>query len=486
VRSRLMAAAATLALASCTVGPDYERPDVAEVPPAFSTTLEEGLAPGEPPLAEWWRSLGDPVLASLAERAIAANLDVREARARVREARALRGVAAADFYPTIGAGGSYDRFRRSENSFSTGGGTAPTSPKLEDDLFEAAFDASWEIDVFGGTRRAVEAAEADEGAAVENLRDALVSLLAELGLNVVELRALQRRIAISESNIVAQEDSLEITRSRFVGGLATDFDVARAEALLAGTRSDVPALDAARMRVIHRLSVLVGREPGALRDELAAASPIPVPPPAVPVGLPSDLLRRRPDVRRAERELAAATARIGVATADLFPKFSLTGSLGLSSLDSGDFFDASSRFWSIGGSVLVPLFEGGRLRARIEAEGARQEQALARYEAAVLRSLEETENALVTHARERARGRTLSEAVTANRRALDLANDLYRSGLADFLDVIAAQRELYVSEDELAESDRVVASNLVALYKALGGGWETLVPEGGSGEEAAP
>lgn len=478
------AAAAALAVAaftsSCTVGPDYERPE-AGAPASFATPLEEGLVPAAPEVASWWRSFGDPVLESLVLRAVAANRDVREARARVREARALRGEAEADFYPAIDARASYDRFRRSENSFAGGTGAGSFSPDVEDDLFEAGFDASWEIDVFGGTRRAVEAAEADEGAAEDGLRDALVTLLAELGLNAVELRGLQRRIAIAESNIRAQTDTLSITRSRFAAGLATELDVARAEALLASTRSDVPSLDAARLRAIHRLSVLCGQEPGSLRAELEASAPIPVPPPEIPVGLPSELLRRRPDVRRAERELAAATARIGVATADLYPKFSLTGSLGLSSLDQSEFLDASSRFWSVGGGVLWPVFEGGRLRARVAAAGAIQEQALARYEASVLRSLEETENALVTHARERARGRVLHEAVEANRRSVALANDLYRSGLADFLDVLAAERELYVTEDRLAESDRLVASNLVALYKALGGGWEEIVPAEPSG-----
>jgi len=290
--------------------------------------------------------------------------------------------------------------------------------------------------------------------------------------NYVELRGFQYRLIIAHENIDAQQESVEITEARFQAGLTSALDVAEAKALLANTRAQVPTLESGARQSIHRLGILLGQAPGALLEELSPSASIPGAILQGTIGLPSDLLRRRPDIRRAERELAAATARIGVAAADLFPRFSLTGVLGFQSLDLSDLAEWPSRFWTTGATISWPVFDADRIRANIRVQDARQEQALVRYERTILRSLEEVENALVAYAREQERRRLLVEAVQADREALGLANERYRGGLTDFLNVILAQRALYTSQDALAQSETTVIVNLIALYKALGGGWE--------------
>jgi NodT family efflux transporter outer membrane factor (OMF) lipoprotein len=431
-------------------------------------------------MTQWWQVFDDRVLDVLVARAVQANLDLRQAEARVREARALRGVAAADFWPTINTSGAYARRRRSENvspaqigpvnGSTPAGGAQPA--QLEGDLFQAGFDASWEVDLFGGVRRSIEAADADLAASVEDLRDVLVTLLAEVARNYVEVRGFQRRLAIAQNNIRSQQETLELTRARFEAGLTSQLDVVQAASQLATTQAQVPTLEISTKQGIHRLSVLLGLVPGALLPELSLEAPIPPVPPEVPIGLPSDLLRRRPDIRRAERQVAAATARIGVAVADLFPKLSLTGSLGLQSNLLADLTLGSSRFWSIGPTLSWPIFDAGRIRANIQVQGAREEQRLAQYEQAVLTSLEEVENTLVAYGREQVRRDKLAEAVEANQRAVELANELYTRGLGDFLNVLESQRSLFASQSDLVQSEATASANVVALYKALGGGWE--------------
>jgi NodT family efflux transporter outer membrane factor (OMF) lipoprotein len=468
-RSRLGIGVAAALLAGCTAGPDYRPPRVA-VPGSWAESASPGgTAPAagtaEPPrLADWWKTLRDPILDRLIERAVRSNPDLRMAQARVREARARRGVVEADRLPAVDAAGSYERSRPSRT---VSGGSGPSGG-----LYQAGFDASWEIDLFGGVRREIEAADADVGAAVEDRRDALVSLLAEVARDYVDLRGAQRRASIARSSLQAQRETLGITRTRLAAGLATDLDVARAEAQVQTTASQVPALEAAARRSIHLLSVLLAAEPGALAGELGAEAPIPVAPASVPVGLPSDLLRRRPDVRRAERRLAAATARIGAATADLFPRFSLTGSFGLESGNSGSLADRDSRFWSVGPAVRWPLLDFGKVRSNIAVQDALEEQAAVEYERTILSSLREVEDGLVSFAREQDRRAALAAAVESNRRAVGLADSLYRQGSTDFLSVLQVERDLFQSQDALAQSDGAVTSGLVALYKALGGGWE--------------
>jgi multidrug efflux system outer membrane protein len=469
--SRALLLSAAL-LGGCTVGPVYRPPDV-PLPDAWSRSLAAPLRPRPAELERWWRRFDDPLLGSLVERALLANPDLRLAEARVREARALRAAAASGLWPAVELSGSYSRLRSSENALPQRGfvGALPGLER-EHDLFRAGFDASWEIDIFGGVRRGVEAAQASAEAAVEERRAVLVTLLGEVATNYVEHRALQRRLEVTRANLEAQRETLELTRVRFEAGLAAGVDVSRAEAQVSSTAAEIPALESAITRAAHRLDTLLGLHPGALAAELSSPAPVPRLPPEIMVGIPSDLLRRRPDIRRAERRLAAATARVGAAVAELFPRFSLTGAGGLESFGAGDFFAAGSRFWSLGPTVRWPVFSAGRIRANIEVQNARQEAALREYEKTVLGALEEVENALVALASEQARRDSLLGSVAASRRALESARELYLSGLADFLAVLDAQRALLAAENDLAASEAALASSLVSLYKALGGGWE--------------
>jgi len=464
------------AVLGCTVGPTYQRPDIA-VPQQWIHADQPGLSAGVVEVLQWRQTLKDPMLDALIERAVHTNLDLRMAAARVREARALRGVAAADQFPTVTLSSAYARNRLSANVTTT-----PRSIAPEYDLFQSGFDASWELDLFGRTRRTVEAASADLAATEDNRRDVLVTLLAEVTRNYVDVRGFQQRLDITRDNIRTQQQTVELTAARFAAGLSSELDVAQARANLATTESQVPVLASSLTQAMHRLSVLLGKPPGALLGELARVQPIPLGPESVPIGLPSGLLRRRPDVRRAEQELAAATARIGVATADLFPRFSLLGTLDLRSNDLGSLFSAGSRAWALGPRFLWPVFDAGRIRANIEVQTARQETALARYKRAVLVALEDVENALVAFAQERLRHCSLAEAVAANRRAVALSMELYTRGVGDFLSVLESQRSLFGSEDQLVQSERAVVANLISVYKALGGGWEVWTPS----ERATP
>jgi NodT family efflux transporter outer membrane factor (OMF) lipoprotein len=454
-------------LSGCTVGPNYQPPRL-DVPAQWTSPPAGGETNLPPTEIAWWKTFHDPEFNSLIERGVRSNLDLRMAGARVREARANRGVVAADYWPSADAAGSYTRERLS----STGFPPFPPGTALNYDIYQAGFDAAWELDVFGGTRRAVEAANAGVSAAEYGRRDVLVSLLGEVGRNYVQARSFQRRLAITRSNIAAQQDILGLTRDRFKAGLTSDLDVRQAETLLATTEAEVPSLETGFKESAHRLGVLLAQPPGALLAELSQEMPIPVAPPEVPVGLPSGLLQRRPDLQRAERELAAATAQIGVAVSDLFPKFSLTGNVGLQSVSAGDWFSSGSRFWSFGPTAQWRLLDAGRIRANIRVQNARQEQALSQYEKTVLGSLEEVENALTAYAQENFRRQALSRAVASSQQALDISSQLYQNGLADYLRVLEAQRSVYQNQDALAQSDAAVALSLVALYKALGGGWE--------------
>jgi NodT family efflux transporter outer membrane factor (OMF) lipoprotein len=456
-----------VSISGCAVGPNYHPPKVT-VSATWSEPLEGGTTNRAAPAAQWWTIFNDPKLNSLIVRAVQSNYDLRITEARLRQVRAQRRFAAADLWPTVDASASYTHERISEH------GNVPVLPgvPLETDLYQAGFDAAWELDVFGGKRRALEAATADVAAGQADLKDTLVTLLAEVARNYVEVRGLQQRLVIARDNIKSQQDAVEITQARFKGGVASELDVTQAAALLASTRSQLPALETSLQQTLHQLAVLLGQQPGALLAELSEQTPIPPVPPEVPVGLPSELLRRRPDVRRAERQLAAATARIGVQTAELFPKLSLTGSAGLQSISASDWFTGGSKLWSVGPTVQWRLLDFGRIRANIRVADAQQEEALAVYEKTILTSLQDVENALVAYAKEQVRYRSLKDAADADQRAVELANELYTKGLADFLNVLDAQRSLYLAQDQLVQSQQAVSQNLAALYKALGGGWE--------------
>ncbi len=459
-------------LTGCTVGPDYHTP-ASTAPAQWGEALAGGESNNGVALATWWNNFHDPELDALVSRAVAANLDLKIAEARVREARAQAGITAADLGPTVDATGSAVRQAQSRNQPVLGALQLPASVPFVNNVYQAGFDASWEIDVFGGTRRAVEAANAEVTAAEYSRQDVQVTLVAEVARNYVEVRGFQQRLAIAQQNIKAQQDALALTQDRFKQGLGNDLDTQQAATVLAQTQAQVPTLETGIETAIHRLGVLLGQQPGALLNELSATAPIPTTPPEVPVGLPSELLLRRPDVRQAEVNLVAATARIGVATADLFPKFSLTGDAGFESVGTGDWFTPGSKFWSLGPTVQWRIFDAGRIRANIQVQNARQEQALAAYEQTVLTSFEDVENALVAYAKEQVRHRSLAQAVSTSQDALNLSNQLYANGLTNFINVLDAERSLYQSQDDLVQSDQAVTQNLIALYKALGGGWET-------------
>lgn len=468
VRRLMMALIPSVAvLSGCAVGPDYTAPR-ADIDAEFNRLRSEaGLTTEQPTeLARWWTTLGDPTLERLIDQAVARNLDLRAATSRLRQVRALRNSAEGQRFPTLGTSAGAQRSRASENV--TGRGD-PTS-----ELYSAGFDAGWELDLFGGIARSVEAAEADVGAAVESRRDVLVSMLAEVALNYVEARSFEERLRIARDNLESQSDTFELIESRHAAGLVQDIDLERARSNLEKTRSSIPQLITQLERSRNRLAMLLGKQPGGLDDLLTQSAPVPSPDVEVAIGVPADLLRRRPDIRRAERVLAAETARVGVATAELYPKLRLNGSVGLEALSGGSLFESASRTFGIGSIVSWPLFSGGQIRNRIEAQSEVQQQAYIGWESAVLGALEDVDNAVTAYANEQLRHASLEQSAESATRAATLARSRYDAGIADFIEVLDADRERLAAQDALAASNAEITTDLIRLYKALGGGWQSL------------
>ncbi len=512
-------------IAGCAVGPNYQPPAV-DAPDGWAEPFATPAATTQPfappsrtiataaPVVRWWTTFKDPELDSLIARSMAQSLNLRQATSRIRQARAQRRVTAADLLPEVDAIGQYSHTRVSQNGVtsqigggggsSTGGagggagggggsgggmggmnGTAPPAAGSnggtavpgavlsEFDLFQLGLNsASWEIDVFGRVRRAIEAADASIQSSIEDRRGVLLTLLSDVATNYLQLRGAQRRLSLALDNLKVQQETLNLQRQRQQAGTVTDLDVARAEAQVQTTAATIPPLQVTISQSIHQLGTLLGERPEALYAELTDAAPIPPVPAEVPIGLPSDLLRRRPDVRMAERQLAAATANVGVAVANLFPQFSLTGSLGLQSVNTNNLLNYGSRYFSVGPSVSWPIFDAGRLRAQVRVQNALQEQQLLNYQQTVLTALRDVEDALVAYAKQQARRAALTAAVAANQRAVKLAKDQYNQGTVDFTTVLDAQLNLFTTQDSLASSELAVSTNLVSLYRALGGGWE--------------
>jgi NodT family efflux transporter outer membrane factor (OMF) lipoprotein len=471
---------AAMFAACTTVGPNYEQPAV-EMPDSWHVAAVEGLEDGRADLQTWWRVFDDSLLDDLVNRSAGGNLDLRGAMWRVEEARALRGVVAGVQKPQVDFSGDVVRSQPSDNG--PLGSIAPGDGFEAGNLFSAGFGAIWEVDVFGRIRRQVEAADATTQATVESYRDVLVSLYAETALAYVNVRTSQERLRIAHANVEGQENTLKLTEDRFAAGLVSALDVAQAESNLANTYSLIPVIERDLDRAMNRLAVLLGEQPGELHAELSAEAPIPTEPAEVTTGLPVELLRQRPDVRQAERELAAQTARIGVATADLYPTFGLSGFFGVESTSGGDLLHGDSLTWSIGLPIRWNVFSGGRIRSQIRAEEARTQQLLANYEQIVLTALEESENAMVAYEKEVQRRARLRQSVDATQRSLSLVLTQYTAGLTDFQNVLDTQRTLLVREDELAVAEGVVISNLVQLYRALGGGWNPDAPPAIAPEE---
>ncbi len=459
--------------ASCMVGPNYHPPK-ANTPgqwsglSAASADDSSVATPAAAAVSEWWKTFDDPKLDSLIGKAVQSNLTLKQAEARILQARQARTVAGAGLMPSVNASSDVSNSRSGISAAGSGQSLAP-KPR---NLFQDGLDATWELDLFGGVRRGIEAADSNLQAAVEDSRDVMVTTTAEVALNYVELRGLQQQIAIAQKNLESQRQTAELTHKRFDAGFASRLDTANADAQVATTQSQIPSLEASAQQTIYSLSVLLGLEPAALLTELTPQGAIPETPPVVPVGLPSDLLQRRPDIRRAEAQLHSATAQIGVATADLFPKFSLTGSAGQQGLTVGSLGSLASRFWSAGPGVTLPIFTAGKVRANIRQQTAVQQQALLAYQQTVLTALQDVETALVAYAKEQQHRAALLNAISANQTAVDLSTRLYTAGQTDFLNVLTAQRDLYSSEDALVQSNRAIDTDLIALYKALGGGWE--------------
>lgn len=454
-----------------TVGPDY-RPPVTALPDdwphadaAGSKTAVDGRSDATnctSELTHWWSVFHDPVLSNLVERARSGNLDVRQAEARLRQARAQRALAAAERLPTVAANASASRSRSSEE---TGGGDTSK-------MYANSLDASWELDLFGGKKREIESAEASLEASQASLSDVLVSLVAEVALNYVDYRSYQTRLEITEANLAAQAETYAITRWRREASLVTQLDVDQARMSLEQTRAALPLLRTGLAQAEHQLATLLGQAPGSVKALLGGTQAVPVASAEIAIGVPADLLRRRPDVRQAERKLAAQTAQIGVAEAARYPDLTLSGSIGLESLSAGNLYTAGAR--AAQGAVKAgwTLFDGGRIRQKVAVQTALQEEALGAYEAAVLAALKDVEDALVSYANQQDRRSALREAETAGRCAFQLARDKYESGLIDFQTVLDTQQSLLTVQNTLTSSDAEVTADLIRLYKALGGGWD--------------
>ena len=449
-------------LAGCTLlGPDYVKPEP-NIPGQWSRSTGSNnseISHQAQDLSTWWAQLDDPLLAELISSALQSNLDLRAAQARLQESRARRNLASGNRFPTLTGGLSGSRNRASGNTAQ---------------LFDAGFDASWEPDVFGGQRRALEGANADLEARQADLQATQVSLSAELALNYIEVRNAQARLRIARDNLATQAETLQITDWRAQAGLATVLDVDQARTNLEQTRATIPNLETSLAQAEHRIAILLGETPAALHDQLATPVALPALPDQVGTGIPADALRQRPDVRAAERRLAAETARIGSAMADRYPSFNLTGSFGWKAATLGGLGGPGTVVSSLAASMLGTLFDGGRLSSRIAIQNAVQQQALVAYEQSVLTALEDVENALAAYKFQRERQQTLRTAAAASRSAAKLARQLYESGNADFQKVLDAQRSLLAIEDSLAASEAQGLSALVQLYKAMGGGWQPL------------
>jgi multidrug efflux system outer membrane protein len=459
----LLAPLAAAVLAACAVGPNYDQPET-PVAEKFAGAANATFN-AEQAIAQFWNNFDDATLSKLVADAVAANYDLRIAQTRVREARALRRDAAFDLAPSINASGGYTKQRTANVS------TLPGQPRVNE-LYDAGFDAVWELDFFGGVRRGLEASNAQLGAVEAGRRDAQVIVTAEVTRTYFELRGQQQQLDVARRNVVNQQDTLDLANARLDAGSGTEFDTARAQAQLSTTLGRIAPLEAAVSRSIHRLSVLVGREPTALTADLSIPRDLPALPGIVPVGDPAGLLRRRPDIRIAERELAAATARVGVAVADLFPKVTFTGSAGYVATERSGLGDSGSDAYVLAPGISWGIFDYGNVQARIGAAKWRKEGSVLRYEQTVLQALEETENALVTHARSRERLVHDEAAVKASNTAAGLARVRYENGASDFLQVLTAERTLLDTEDQLARSRTEAATSLIAVYKSLGGGWE--------------
>ena len=506
LRFRNMLAGLALLSSGCTVGPDYKSPSLWSPSTWLGhdrqtvgnrEVLLASAVDASPPDPSWWEVFHDPELTALERRAAQGNLDVRIATARLAESRAQLRETAGDLYPSLNGSGSYTREKISDKLVqrglqSAGGGLAPllggsgnaatlqsyagnaSIPPL--DLWKDGIDASWELDLWGRVRREVESARANLTASVEDRRSVLIARLAEVARDYMMLRGSQALLAIALENQKTAEGSLKLTQARYAGGLTTDLDVQNAASQLDTISADIPNEQQQVAQQINALSLLLGEPPQGLRDELQTAQPVPPIPPLVPIGVPSELARRRPDIREAEAKRHAATASVGVAVADVYPRVTLTGALNFESLQYRDLAFWPAAAYTFGPSISLPIFQGGKLRGQLQLSKAQQQEAAITYQKTVLSAWHDVDNALTAYGAEQRRHDQLARSVQAGQRALQLAQEQYRGGLETFLNVLDAQRSLLSAQQQLANSTATQSGNLVQLYTALGGGWETTFP----------
>lgn len=496
IRATVLAVLACLSIAACTVGPNFEAPK-SPTPEVFNRT-HTAQAPSKAVEgqfgSEWWTLFNDPVLDGLEKHLADANLDVAAASARLLQSRAERRVAGAAEYPTLDGAASYNRERGSENGILSLLGVTPTRSQPQSasgsaplgvaampgskgspayNLYQAGFDASWEIDIWGRVRRSVEAATALSAASYEDRSEVLLSARAELARDYIELRNTQELLQIAHQNLDIANDALKLTQVRAREGVTTDLDVSNASAQVENIESLIPTLESHSETTINAIGLLLGEEPGALRQTLAVTHDVPALPAQVPIGFPSELVQRRPDIRKAEAELHAATASIGVAKADFYPRIMLNGSAGFQSLQLSSLASWASGQFVAGPSITFPIFEGGRLKGMLQLREAQQQEAAIAYKETVLRAWQEVDDALVTYDAEQRRRDRLAQAVTMNERALSVARERYKAGALDYLDVLNVQKQLLEAQSNLEQSRATAATNLITLCKALGGGWES-------------
>ncbi|MDB6089569.1 MAG: Fis family transcriptional regulator [Gammaproteobacteria bacterium] len=477
--------AATLTLSACAVGPHYKQPAIPtprayhSLPPTQDEAPLSRPQPAEADLSQWWTQFHDARLEGLIERALQANLDLQAAASRIRQAREQELIAGAGELPSVSASGFGARIHSNSSplaalaSGSQSGSSSSGSSASTLKLYSVGFDATWEADVFGATRRGIEAARANTEAAVWQLRDGQVSLSAEVANTYMTLRTTQSRIAILRESTQHQRELLDLAAARAHAGFVTELDVNQQRSQLSAASAQLPLLEAQERASVHALGVLLGLEPDAVADELAAVACVPSVPTTLPVGLPSDLLRRRPDVRRAERQLASATAEVGIAVANLYPKFNLLAAVSLASSSAGNLFQSRSLSNVEGGIISWPVFQGGKLRANVRATREQQTQAYLAYRKSVLAALQDAEDALTRYAAEQRRLISLQDSQAAASSSLHIAAEQYRAGLVTFINVLTASATLLNARDQVAQSQQTLAQNLVSLYKALGGGWNT-------------
>ncbi len=485
---------------ACTMGPNFSSvvPDLpaswtGRTPPA--TTLARSRPVPEPVDPQWWSVFGDPTLTALAGRVAAENLDVQVAAIRLAESRAQRGVAASSLFPSVTGNASYTREQQSKNGVSSlfGGGSAATQSNglggrtagvpsqgagrgtEPFDLFQYGADAAWELDLWGRVRRSVESADAAVTQSAETQRDVLVSMVAELARAYVNLRGVQDSLRITRENLGTTRETAQLSRIRSQGGLATDLDVASADAQVAQTESEIPPLEQQEAAMINAIGFLLGQAPGTMA-ELRVAQPPPLALVRVPVGLPSELARRRPDIREADAKLHAATADIGTAEADFYPRVTLSGSFAFQALQFKSLGDFASRTYGLGPSISIPIFDGGKLRSTLELRKLQQREAAIGFQRTVLQAWREIDDAMQAYDAEQRRAERIAVQVSSARRALGLARSRYTQGLSDYLEVLTAQRNLLQAQSSLATSNATTNANLVMLYRALGGGWEQALP----------